>query len=285
MNSLGHARVSTWLVPHGNVSSTLADDVQPNLLATYEVLDFPQITITEVNVMGSAEDNSYVLQVLFQNLTIENNFLANYKSDYGFGLGFQQCIINDTPDTFFIVFIINCHLSSGITVESGILWLFGGLQTISYNTVAQGSILYVDFDNLSQGCIGGLAVSGGTLEIGSLCVFDSPGAGIETRPGGLIYVHTIYNNGRVWGNNNATYGVDLKPCSDLVYSVNPIITGILGDFTIDARTLIYNNSEQIDGIYSVPISCTWVNLAAPLPSGFNGNVNDIVSGVSLTYRG
>ena len=97
------------------------------------------------------------------------------------------------------------------------------------------------------------------------------------------------NNGQIWGSGHAGHGLAFDGNSVLSYPIGtyPVITGTLGDFRLGPSLTTDTKGVFIDGISgstSLPISCTWANLAAAQPTGFGGNAHNLAKNIHVIGR-
>jgi hypothetical protein len=281
-NGSGSARVSTWYNYSGySTLPGISGDITPSINDIYSALQFPNITIGKVDVIQEGRDDSYSATLVFKNL-ITNGY-STFAAEYG--LLFIECQINDAPYTFNTVKCINCFSRDSYSPMPGSLMLYAGLQ-IATTVPSMGSIVYMSLDNMSQGCQMAAIGEAGTLRVDAACCFDSNMDGCDVHTGGFLYIHPFVDIsvlGYLWGSGNTNYGVNFHQGSKCVYSAIPTITGNQGNFMVSDRTTVrpFNDST---GAYASAVSCTWSNLAAATPGGFNNSLNDPISGVSVVIR-
>jgi hypothetical protein len=97
------------------------------------------------------------------------------------------------------------------------------------------------------------------------------------------------NGGQIWGSGSAGHGLafDTNAVLSYVAGTFPTIAGARGDFrlgpslTSDAMGVFV---DGVSGAMSLPLSCSWTNLAALQPLGFGGNAHNIAKNIHVIAR-
>lgn len=262
---------------------------------TYVVEEFPKVFLSHISVFASYATGTFGVLAFqdldFQGINQPGGNPGNALAPQGNALvNFIACRFSarafTTPLGTSATFINCCfagsaHFNAGPTLDSGLALVAatGGARFFA------GGALDGDF----MVCGGPIKLRGSGLDVGTACVFDSPGDAVIVGEGpfgnpltDLSVRDMIHGEHALWGSGNSGVGVRIGVGSSASYQTNvPTLTGTAGDFlTGDAATA--RAWDDPGNAYTALRACTWANVGATIAAGgFGGSCHNVQADAHL----